>query len=153
MSPTSGPAEFSGWEVLSWPSCSACFCAKPVTRGRPPRDLHMKPILILLACFLWAGVTQAQTSEVNHDSPADHTDLAAEVKALREALLQTQKQMAAQQHEIEALKERAKTEQAASVGNQPPPRMIDAPMLAAIPSGPGFANSSTSANVGSQPVS
>jgi hypothetical protein len=114
----------------------------------------MKPVHILLAGLLWAGVARAQTSDVNRDSPADHTDLTAEVKALREALSQTQKQMAAQQQEIEALKEdRAKTEQAASVGNQQPPSMIDVGMHTAIPSGPGFASSSMGANVSTPPVS
>jgi hypothetical protein len=57
----------------------------------------MKPIYILLACFLLPGVVEAQTSSPNPDSSAHDTNLATEAKALREALLQTQKQMAAQQ--------------------------------------------------------
>src|SRR5260221_14388034 len=68
----------------------------------------MKPIHFLLACFLLSGVVKAQTSSANPDSSANDTALAAEVKALREALLQTQKQMAAQQHEIETLKAQSK---------------------------------------------
>jgi hypothetical protein len=115
--------------------------------------MHMKPIYILLACFLLPGVVKAQTSSANPDSSANDANLATEVKALREALSQTQKQMAAQQQEIEALKERAKTEQAASVGNQQPPSMTDAGMPTAMPSSPGFASSSVGANVSGQPVS
>jgi hypothetical protein len=112
----------------------------------------MKPTYILIACLLLTSVVRGQTSGANPDSSANDTNLAAEVKALREALLQTQKQMAAQQQEIEALKERAKTEQAASVGNQQPPRMLDAAMHTAIPSSPRAASSSIGANVSSQPV-
>jgi hypothetical protein len=112
----------------------------------------MKPIYILIACLLLTGAVRGQTNGANPDSSANDANLAAEVKALREALLQTQKQMAAQQQEIEALKERAKTEQATSVGNQHPPSMIDAAMHTAIPSSPGSANSSVGAYVNSQPV-
>src|SRR5258705_7833322 len=81
----------------------------------------MKPIYILLACFLLPGVVKAQTSSANPDSSANDTNLAAEVKALREALLQTQKQMAAQQREIETLKAQSKDEAARTVTNEPAP--------------------------------
>jgi hypothetical protein len=113
----------------------------------------MKPIYILIACLLLTGIVRGQASGANPDPPASDTNLAAEVKALREALSQTQKQMAAQQQELEALKDRAKTEQAASVGNQQPPTMIDAAMHTAIPSSPAFASSPVGANVSSQPLS
>src|SRR5467141_406551 len=81
----------------------------------------MKPIHILLACFLLPGVVKAQTSSANPDSSANDTNLAMEVKALREALLQTQKQMAAQQREIETLKARSKDEATPTVTNEPAP--------------------------------
>ncbi len=68
----------------------------------------MKPVYILLACSVLPGVVKAQTSSANPDSSQRDTNLATEVKALREALLQTQKQMAAQQREIETLKARSK---------------------------------------------
>jgi len=68
----------------------------------------MKPIHILLACLLLPGVVRAQSSSARADSSASDTNLAAEVKALREALLQTQRQMAAQQREIETLKAQSK---------------------------------------------
>jgi hypothetical protein len=68
----------------------------------------MKPIHILFACLLLSGVARAQTSSADSDSSADNPNLATEVKALREALLQTQRQMAAQQREIETLKAQSK---------------------------------------------
>src|SRR6267378_3256170 len=86
----------------------------------------MKPIHILLACFLLPGVVKAQTSSANPNSSANDTNLAMEVKALREALLQTQKQMAAQQREIETLKARSKDGATRTVTNEPTssPRMF-----------------------------
>ena len=68
----------------------------------------MKPVHILFACLLLPGVVRAQATSTNPDSSAKDTDLAAEVKALRDALLQTQRQMAAQQREIETLKAQSK---------------------------------------------
>ena len=81
----------------------------------------MKPIYILLACFLLPGVVEAQTSSPNPDSSANDTNLATEVKALREALLQTQRQMAAQQREIERLKAQSKDGATRTVTNEPTP--------------------------------
>src|SRR6267142_4581964 len=79
----------------------------------------MKPIYILLACLLLPGVVPAQTTGANPDTSAKDTDLAAQVKALREALLQTQKQMAAQQREIETLKAQSKDGATRTVTNEP----------------------------------
>src|SRR5258706_11903177 len=79
----------------------------------------MKPIYVLLACFLLSGIVKAQTSSANPDSSANDTNLAMEVKALREALLQTQKQMAAQQRKIETLKARSKDGATRTVTNEP----------------------------------
>src|SRR6266404_3657590 len=79
----------------------------------------MKPVYILLACSVLPGVVKAQTSSANPDSSQRDTNLATEVKALREALLQTQKQMAAQQREIETLKARSKDGATRTVTNEP----------------------------------
>ena len=57
----------------------------------------MKAIHIFLAFLLLPGAVLAQDSGQEPDSSANKHDLAAEVKALREALTQTQKQLAAQQ--------------------------------------------------------
>src|SRR5258708_6711201 len=81
----------------------------------------MKPIYILLACLLLPGVVPAQTTGANPDTSAKDTDLAAQVKALREALLQTQKQMAAEEREIETLKAQSKAGETLTVTNEPTP--------------------------------
>jgi hypothetical protein len=112
------------------------------------KAIHFSFVCLLLPCIALAQGSAQQTDPSKND-----TDLAAEVKALRDALLQTQKQMAAQQREIEELRERAKTDQAAPVGSEQAPRVMDAAMHTAIPSSPGFASSPIGANVSSQPVS
>src|SRR6266481_4182511 len=82
----------------------------------------MKPVHLLFACLLLPGVARAQSTSANPDSSAKDVDLAAEVKVLREALLQTQKQMAAQQREIETLKAQSKDGATRTVTNGPAPR-------------------------------
>ena len=69
----------------------------------------MKAIHILLASLLLPGIVLAQANgqEPNTSSTSD-TNLAAEVQALREALSQTQKQLATQQLEIQTLKAQSK---------------------------------------------
>ena len=69
----------------------------------------MRAIHIVLAFLLLAGIIWAQATGQDAGSPpASGTDLAAEVQALREALSQTQKQVAAQQAEIQTLKTQPK---------------------------------------------
>ena len=63
----------------------------------------MKRTHILFAYVLLSGVLLGQAKAQNSDL-SNNESLSAEVKALREALSQTQKQMAVQQREIEALK-------------------------------------------------
>ena len=65
----------------------------------------MKAIHILVACLLLPSVAWAQAKgQDTGSSPAGSTDLASEVQALREALVQTQQQVAAQASEIQTLK-------------------------------------------------
>jgi hypothetical protein len=65
----------------------------------------MRAIHIVFASLLLPGITLAQAKGQDASSlPASGTDLAAEVQALREALSQTQKQVAEQQAEIQTLK-------------------------------------------------
>ena len=66
----------------------------------------MKMFHALCLLLLAPSLVQAQTGSPYSDSSRDNSDVAAEVKALREALLQTQKQVALQQREIETLRER-----------------------------------------------
>ncbi|MDQ1404557.1 MAG: hypothetical protein QOG55_186 [Acidobacteriaceae bacterium] len=66
--------------------------------------MKSKTIQLSFAWLLLPCVMLAQSSAQQNGTSQSNTDLAAEVKALREALLQTQKQVAAQQGEIETLK-------------------------------------------------
>src|SRR5258708_38464354 len=81
----------------------------------------MKPICVFFALLFLPGMMLGQTSGQDPNSSADNTNLAAEVKALREALQQTQKQSATQQHEIETLKEQSKNGPAAVGTSQSSP--------------------------------
>ena len=105
----------------------------------------MKPIYILLACFLLPGLIKAQTSSANPDSSANDTNLGSEVKALREALLQTQRQMAAQQREIERLKAQSKDGATRTVANQPAPSPRYQPVASLAAAGPASARAATPA--------
>ena len=78
----------------------------------------MKALFICFACLILPGVILAQTAGQPPDSSANNPDLRAEVKALREALQQTQNQVAAQQREIETLKAQSKNGPSTSVANQ-----------------------------------
>ncbi len=69
----------------------------------------MRSIHILVACLLLPGVALAQAEGQGPGaSPASSTDLASQVQALREALAQTQQQVAAQASEIQTLKAQSK---------------------------------------------
>jgi len=81
----------------------------------------MKPISGFFALLFLPGMMLAQTSGQDPNSSADNPNLAAEVKALREALQQTQTQLENQQREIETLKEQSKNGPAAVGTNQPSP--------------------------------
>ena len=81
----------------------------------------MKPVCLFFALLFLPGMMLAQTSGQDPNSSAENTNLAAEVKALREALQQTQRQLVNQQHEIETLKEQSKSGPAAVGANQPSP--------------------------------
>ncbi len=79
-------------------------------------------ILLRALCLLLIAPTViwAQSSPENLDSSTNKEKLAGEVKALREALLQTQKQVAVQQREIETLKARSNAG-SLSASNRPSP--------------------------------
>ena len=64
----------------------------------------MISLRVLCLLLIAPSVVWAQNSPEKLDSSTNNTELAGEVKALREALLQTQKQVATQQQEIEILK-------------------------------------------------
>src|ERR1700719_2673060 len=110
----------------------------------------MKPIHILCACLLLSGVARAQTSSADSDSSADNTNLATEVKALREALLQTQRQMAAQQREIETLKAQSKNAVTVPAPSELPSRGNGVASDSDV-SAPGPTTLSAGANIQQQP--
>jgi hypothetical protein len=114
--------------------------------------MRMKLLPALCLLLLAPGLLLAQGSSQNSDSSQNSSDMAAELKALREALAQTQQQMAAQQREIEALKEPAKAEQPAPVGSDQPPGVAEAAMPGVMPYSAGSANRSIDVNPVTQPV-
>ena len=78
----------------------------------------MKAIYMLFAFLLFPGAMLAQGVGQEPDSSTSNPNLAAEVKVLREALLQTQKQVAAQQREIDTLKKQSETSPTTSAANE-----------------------------------
>src|ERR1700751_4456328 len=82
--------------------------------------------LRILCLFLIApSILCAQSSPEKVDSSPNNSDVATELKTLREALMQTQKQVAAQQQEIESLKARS-TAGSLSASNQLSPAEAEA---------------------------
>src|ERR1700751_2976 len=110
----------------------------------------MKPIHILFACFFFPVVALGQTSNPNPDSSANDTSLAAEVKALRDALLQTQKQMAAQEREIKTLKAQSKDAVTISAPSELPSHGNGAAGPSAVPT-PAIEPTSVSAGANIKP--
>ena len=77
----------------------------------------MRAIHIVFASLLLPGITLAQTKGQDPGSlPGSGTDLASEVQALREALAQTQKQVAVQAREIQTLKTQSRAGAAVTTG-------------------------------------
>ena len=76
---------------------------------------------LLFVWLLFPSLALAQSHGQNSDPSTNDANLAAEVKALREALSQTQKQLAAQQQDIETLRAQLKAGPASAATNEPPP--------------------------------
>src|SRR6202044_1684447 len=100
-------------------------------------------LLLLVPGFIWA-----QASPQKLDSSPNSS--AAELSALREALLQTQNQVALQQEEIESLNQRLSARQPVSVSTQGEvPQVIEAGLAPSVlRSGDSYAG----ANVTDRPV-
>jgi type II secretory pathway pseudopilin PulG len=128
-------------------------------RGGRKGVLTMRVLRVLCFVLMVPGFLWAQASRQKTDSPTNDSDVAAELKAVREALSQTQKQMASQeqalrealsqtqqqmatqQQEIEALKSQSRAEQTASVGNEQPARLVDVSAPATVSSNLGSVDS------------
>ena len=116
----------------------------------------MKAIHIAVACLLVPGVTWAQAKTQDPvSSAASGTDLASEVQALREALAQTQKQVAVQAREIQTLKTQSKsavltpaTENLPPADNEPGTYDLASPRLGATGA---FATASSTEQESTQP--
>lgn len=106
----------------------------------------MRSLLGVCLLLVAPALTRAQASPEKPASPANNSDVATELKTLREALVQTQKQLASQQQEIEALKELAKANQAESGWIEQPPTVISAGMHIATPISPEPAGGFLGAN-------
>ncbi len=85
----------------------------------------MKLFYLFLACLPLAGVALAQDGGQDPKFSTNATNLAGEVQALRQALAQTQKQLAAEQQEIEALKASLKTGSTIPASNGASPSQAD----------------------------
>ncbi len=118
------------------------FWGEGVLRTRVLRALF----LMLLAPGLMWGQAIAQKT----DSSPNDSDVAAELKALRQALLQTQKQMASQQEEIEALKQQLGARESAPVSTQGnAPQVVNAALTS---SGLPSVSSDDGASAAQQPI-
>src|SRR5580693_6669461 len=95
------------FQLTMWSQQPKSMCVPATPKRRLP-VMKVKLLHTLCLLLLAPGLILAQADPQKPDSSPNNSDLATEVKALREALVQTQKQMAAQQREIEALKEGAK---------------------------------------------
>jgi hypothetical protein len=94
----------------------------------------MKLLRSLLLLLVTPGLIWAQATAPKADSSQNNPDVAAELKAVREALSQTQKQMASQQEEIEALRQQLGANQSASASTQGgAPQMINAALTTPSP--------------------
>lgn len=100
----------------------------------------MKTTYLFFVLLFVPGMMLAQTSGQDANSPDGNSNLVAEVKALREALQETHKQLVNQQREIDILKEQAKNGPAAVATNQ----------LSPGEEGPGVGDSASSSR---QPAS
>jgi len=87
---------------------------------RRERVLKMLSLRILCLFLIAPSVLCAQSSPEKVDSSPNNSDVATELKTLREALMQTQKQVAAQQREIETLKAQSNAG-SLSASNRPSP--------------------------------
>src|SRR5271170_4130783 len=86
--------------------------------------LSMKLLRTLLLVLLAPGLMWAQAGAPQASSSPNDTELAAELKALREALSQTQQQMVSQQQQIEALRQQLGARPPASVSTDGGPAQV-----------------------------
>ena len=111
----------------------------------------MKMFYPVIAGLFLAGVLVAQDSVQSPKSSTHGTNLDGEVQALREALAQTQQQLAAEHREIETLKAQMKVGSTTSATNQLPPIQSDERTYDLTASRMEPAALHTVANIGQEP--
>jgi hypothetical protein len=109
----------------------------------------MRTLGVVCLLLVAPGVIWAQASSPKGDSPPNNLEQAADLKSLRDALLQTQKQLASQQEEIKELKQLLSARQPGSASLQAEgPRVINA----ALPSSDQSVSTYVAASTGTPPV-
>jgi len=111
----------------------------------------IRSFCVLCLLLIAPGVIRAQSNPQKPDSSPNNSDVATELKTLREALMQTQKQVAAQQQEIETLKARSNAD-SLSASNQLPPTEGEASTPDSASASIQPASVSTAAYVRQQPA-
>jgi hypothetical protein len=126
--------------------------ANSAISSRRERVVSIKMLSTLCLVLLAPGLMCAQASAQKADTPQNDSDVAAELKILREVLSQTQKQVALQQQEIDALKAQSRAEQSVSLKNEQPPRLVEVSTPSAVSFSPGSADSNIPGTAVVQPV-
>lgn len=119
---------------------------------RRERVVSIKMLSTLCLVLLAPGLMRAQASSPQADTSPNGSEVTAEVKALREALSQTQKQVALQQQEIDALKAQSRAQQSASLKNDQPPRLVEVSTPSAVSFSPASVDGNIHGTAGVQPV-
>lgn len=99
-----------------------------MVRRRNGNNMMINRVLLTLSLpLVLPGLTWAQAIPEKPDGPPDNVEVAAELKALRDALLQAEKELAAQQREIEALKHQSSANEEAPLCRRQPAAIKAAP--------------------------
>ncbi len=95
----------------------------------------MRILTTICLVLLAPGLILAQASAPKPDSNTDNSTVANELKALREALADQQKQIARQQQEIDRLKQQAAKQDVSADATSGTPRIMDAALHTTTPAG------------------
>lgn len=95
----------------------------------------MRILTTICLVLLAPGLILAQASAPKPDSNTDNSTVANELKALREALADQQKQIARQQQEIDRLKQQAAKQDVSADAATGTPRIMDAALHTTTPAG------------------
>src|SRR5712691_8266367 len=105
------------------------------TRDKERKRVPMRILTTICLVLLAPGLILAQASAPKPDSNTDNSTVANELKALREALADQQKQIARQQQEIDRLKQQAAKQDVSADAASGTPRIMDAALHTTTPAG------------------